>query len=320
MGVRRFDVSMIDARWARGYFAVQALAGALWWIAVFTIPPVRAATLGDLDAGLIALADIPLFVGGSLLAVCGPRWSAWIITPWTLLVTAGMALYATLTTQAGWGALLMVAASAGSVAAGVVLLLNRVPAEWIFQGPFRIRPARGTGARHHLLNTAAQIVVFWAVLLWLVPIAIRFIEERWRLDLPVPGWVRIAGVVLFAAAAPVGLWSAAVMASLGEGTPLPAAAARDLVVVGPYRVVRNPMAVAGIGQGVASGLILGSWLVVLYALAGALIWNWLVRPGEEADLEARFGEPFRRYRDSVNCWFPRLRRSGVRTGSSAPRG
>ncbi|MFK4791806.1 methyltransferase family protein [Microbacterium sp. ZW T5_56] len=307
MSARRFDVSTIDARWARVYFGVQALAGALWWITVFTIPPIRTATLGDLDAALIAVVDIPLFVGGSLLAAFGPRWSARIIAPWTVLITAGMALYATVTTQAGWGALLMVAASVGSVAAGVVLLLNRVPAEWIFQGPFRIRPARGTGARHHLLNTAAQIMVFWAVLLWLVPLGIRFIEERWQLAIPVPGWVHVVGVILFVAAAPIGLWSAAVMASLGEGTPLPAAAARDLVIVGPYRVVRNPMAVAGIGQGVASGLILGSWLVVLYALAGALIWNWLVRPGEEADLEQRFGEPFRRYRDSVNCWFPRLR-------------
>jgi protein-S-isoprenylcysteine O-methyltransferase Ste14 len=45
-----------------------------------------------------------------------------------------------------------------------------------------------------------------------------------------------------------------------------------LVVAGPYRWVRNPMALASIAQGVAVGLILSSWLVVVYAVAGALLW------------------------------------------------
>ena len=47
-------------------------------------------------------------------------------------------------------------------------------------------------------------------------------------------------------------------------------------------------------------------LVVTYAIAGSLVWNFAVRPHEEADLEARFGEAFRRYRSSVRCWWPRF--------------
>ncbi len=53
--------------------------------------------------------------------------------------------------------------------------------------------------------------------------------------------------------------------------------------------------------------MLGSWLVVAYAVIGSLLWNYAVRPHEEADLERRFGTEFQRYRDSVRCWIPRLR-------------
>ena len=42
------------------------------------------------------------------------------------------------------------------------------------------------------------------------------------------------------------------MAVTGRGTPLPFDAARDLVVSGPYRLVRNPMVVAGLTQSLAS--------------------------------------------------------------------
>lgn len=48
-----------------------------------------------------------------------------------------------------------------------------------------------------------------------------------------------------------------------------------------------------------------------FALCGSLgltvAWNLWGRPIEERDLEARFGDAFRRYRDSVRCWWPRLR-------------
>ena len=67
------------------------------------------------------------------------------------------------------------------------------------------------------------------------------------------------------------------------------------------------MAVAGVAQAVAVGLVLGSWLAVLYAVAGALAWNYAVRPQEEADLSTRFGAQFDDYRDRVSCWVPRRR-------------
>jgi protein-S-isoprenylcysteine O-methyltransferase Ste14 len=96
------------------------------------------------------------------------------------------------------------------------------------------------------------------------------------------------------------------MSMLGAGTPLPSAMPNRLVIAGPYRWIRNPMAVAGIVQGAAIGFILQSWLVIAYAVGGSLVWNYVVRPLEEADLTVRFGEEFLQYRDTVRCWIPRV--------------
>ena len=292
---------------ARLYFAVQALAGAVWWISVFSSDAVRLATLGDLPVLPVAVADVPLFVLASALVASGVRWAAWVAAGWATVVAAGMVVYATLTGTAGWGALLMTVAAGGSLAAGILVVRGRAPVEWIVTGPFAFRPAAAEGRTGLAARVVRQMLLFWVLFLGILPVGIAALESRWMLSLDVPVAVRIVGAVLFVVTGALGIWSAATMLVNGEGTPLPAHMPRHLVVSGPYRVVRNPMAVAGIAQGVAVGLALGSWLVVAYALCGSLIWNTLVRPQEEADLAARFGAEFEEYRKAVPCWVPRLR-------------
>lgn len=170
---------------------------------------------------------------------------------------------------------------------------------------FRVAPPASTG--RHVAATLAQTVVFWGTFLALIPSGIR----RWSVPaglapMPFPGHGPL-GLGLFVAASALGLWSGLHMAIRGRGTPLPLQTARELVVDGPYRFVRNPMALAGITQGVAVGIHLADPVVVAYALAGALVWHTLARPPEERDLLQRFGEPYRRYRDAVRLWLPHLR-------------
>nr|WP_261344189.1 isoprenylcysteine carboxylmethyltransferase family protein [Stieleria neptunia] len=76
------------------------------------------------------------------------------------------------------------------------------------------------------------------------------------------------------------------------------------VLSGPYRYVRNPMALAGVLQGGAVGWLLGSSSVVGYSLAGAVVWHLFVRPIEEADLQKRFGDNYRMYQHRVRLWLP----------------
>lgn len=297
-------------RWGRAYFAVQAVAGLAWWVGVFTVPFVRETTLGSLDPVFVAAFDIPLFVVGSAIAALGIRTAAVVATAWTGLVAAALAVFATVTTEAGWGVLLMAAATGASLVALSLMLLGRIPTEWIIYGPFAFRPAgAGASTSRNVAMTFAQIGVMWGFFLVVLPLVIAALEQRWQVGMPLPSFTVWLGIAVLVLASALGIWSAVTMSTLGAGTPLPSAMPNRLVIAGPYRWIRNPMAVAGIVQGAAVGLILQSWLVVAYAIAGSLLWNYAVRPLEEADLEQRFGADFRRYRDAVRCWIPRMPRA-----------
>jgi len=292
----------------RAYFAVQAAAGLSWWIAVFLSPVVRQATLGSLDPVAVAIFDIPLFVIASALAAIGVKAAAFVATAWTGIVATALGVYATLTTEAGLGVLIMIAAAACSLAALSIVVLGGIPTAWITRGPFAFRSAAGRRTATNVSATIGQMILFWGFFLAVIPLALTFLEQRWEVSLPFPSMAAPAGALLLTLASALGVASAVTMSWLGAGTPLPSAMPNRLVIAGPYRWLRNPMAVAGITQGAAVGLILGSWLVIAYAVLGSLLWNYAVRPLEEADLEERFGAEFIRYRASVRCWIPRVGR------------
>jgi protein-S-isoprenylcysteine O-methyltransferase Ste14 len=93
----------------------------------------------------------------------------------------------------------------------------------------------------------------------------------------------------------------------GHGTPAPVAPTEELVVRGPYRVVRNPMYV-GVAAAIAGQTLafrspaLTGWLIVfLFAVTS------FVKLYEEPTLSERFGSPYDRYRREVPGWWPRLR-------------
>jgi protein-S-isoprenylcysteine O-methyltransferase Ste14 len=297
----------VITRLARWYFGGQAIAGGLWWVGVFSSDGLRRSTLGSLSAGWLAGPDLLLFVGASAVAaVTGRRGWAAVAAGWTVLVAAALVGYATVTGEAGWGALLMVAAAAGSVGAGATLWLGRLPIDLLLVGPvgFRVAPARSD--RSNVAHSLSQLVFFWTTFLIALPLFLTWLESRWRIR-----WPRLAddplsapGIVVFVVGSAIGLWSCLTMATLGRGTPLPSVSARVLVVAGPYGLVRNPMAVAGALQTIGVGLWAGSWTVILSALVGGALWHGLIRPAEEADLLSRFGEDYLRYRRRVRCWIP----------------
>ena len=295
----------------RMYFALQALAGAAWWLGISMSPRLQTATLDGIDPLLIAVIDITLFVIGSALAALNLRWAVWIATGWTVLVAAGMVVHATATTEAGLGAVLMILAAAGSLLAGSLMLLGRIPSDWLLIGPFAFRASSTRVRGHLLLRTTIQIVIFWGVFLIILPVIINAFEDRWNLSYKFPILLVVTGFAVLAFSSVIGVWSARAIANFGSGTPLPAQMAHHLVTRGPYAFVRNPMAIAGIAQGVSMGLLIGSWLVMVYAVIGSLLWNWLIRPHEEADLHDRFGNEYREYAKRVDCWWPRLNRSPI---------
>lgn len=299
---------------ARAYFALQAVAGASWWVAVFLSDDVRRWTLGGWEPAVLAGPDLALFVGASALAaVLGSRTAAVTAAVWTTAMTVALTTYGLVAQAAGWGVVLMAMATVGTWAATAAMRLGHLPTHWFFVGPFTFRVADEAPSGRHLRRSLAQLVVFWTAFFLVVPLVLATVEERLHLDWPALDHdaVRCAGATTFLLASGLGLWSCVTMARHGHGTPLPAETARDLVIAGPYRAVRNPMAVAGVLQTVGVGLSLGSWMVMAVAVAGAVAWNVLIRPEEEADLTDRFGPPYQRYAEQVRCWIPTPPRRGA---------
>lgn len=286
--------------WRSGYAITVAIGTALWWVLLLSSTAVRSWFLwpGLPDAVLIAFmpADI------AFLVVVPLAWSArHSLSLWNIHRYATH--YATLTTitlcvisGGGWlGAAMMVLASLGA----------EVVASPI-QFPSRPLEARPSTRLHNAAKTLLQIVVMWSVFLALIPAAITLASHRMGIpDLPLGS--PVIPWILFGVAGSTGVYCGFLFSVHGEGTPLPLDTTTRFVVMGPYRVIRNPMAVLGIFQGVMVGLILRSWPVVGYALAGAVAWHVLARPWEEADLIDRFGSDYERYRNAVHNWIPNLR-------------
>ncbi|MFN0109626.1 MAG: methyltransferase family protein [Blastocatellia bacterium] len=290
------------------YFVLQALAVLEWWFVLWFRPASRKYFLppNSNDVFLLAfgLPDLALIVIGSLVAgyLCWRRRSAANVALWLVVGSLGYAtlycLALSLLTDSAWISVVMMAASFG---ASLILTLL-----FLYSPQTLFRQARPAEPFLNLAKTLGQITIFWSFFLFAVPALIGRVET----ELGIPQF-RFSGqrwlaIGLFGLLSALGLWSGATMSWLGAGTPLPVDGTRQLVVRGPYAFVRNPMALAGMGQGLAVGIYLGSALVMIYSIAGSLVWNYVARPLEEIELVEKFGASYERYRAEVKCWWPRL--------------
>ncbi|HQR35945.1 MAG TPA: isoprenylcysteine carboxylmethyltransferase family protein [Blastocatellia bacterium] len=290
------------------YFAMQAFAILAWWLVLWFQPATRSHFLppsGD-DVFLLAfcLPDLLLLVIGSLAAaiLCWREKALASVALWLVIGSLGYAtlycLSLSLFTNAAWISVVMMAVSLG--ASLVLTLLFLYPTKTLF------RQARQASPSWNLAKTFGQITIFWSFFLFALPELINRMEIELgipRFQLAGQRWVAMG---LFGLLSALGLWSGVTMSWFGSGTPLPVDGTRQLVMSGPYAYVRNPMALAGLGQGVAVGVYLGSLLVMVYSIVGSLVWNYVARPLEEVELVEKFGAPYERYRAEVKCWWPRL--------------
>ncbi len=291
------------------YFGIQGVAVIVWWAVLFSFPPVRQyfAIERISETSLMAfwLADL-LFLGIGSIVACWlccrndqyMRVAAWFVTG-AVSYVAVYCLTLAIMTDVGWlGVTLMVPAMIWSGVFAVGLSFEKT----------MFRMAAEASNRWIILKTFTQIVVVWFIILGIFPYLITIVEDKlgvFRFYFPFQK--PLAGL-LFIAVSSIGVFSAYIMAKIGQGTPLPLDHAKKLVVLGPYSFVRNPMAVSGVGQGLAVALFLGSPLVAVYALTGSLIWQFIFRPLEEEDLQRRFGAEYEDYCCNTKCWIPRLNR------------
>ena len=142
---------------------------------------------------------------------------------------------------------------------------------------------------------------FWTVLMpyWLLPRPVRA-DVR---GAGAAGWLLIAaGITLYFTCA---FWGFAVR---GRGTPLPLDPPKKLVVVGPYRIVRNPMYWSVVVVMLGEAAVFHSVARVDLAAVFFVAVNLFVLFVEEPGLRAKFGSEYRQYCQHVPRWLPRIRR------------
>lgn len=81
--------------------------------------------------------------------------------------------------------------------------------------------------------------------------------------------------------------------------PTPWKPTNELVFAGPYRISRNPMYVGMVLMQIGVGVALDNLFVVLLAAAFLVLVHYTSVLPEEAYLDEKFGEPYRRYRKQV---------------------
>lgn len=294
-------------RSAASYFLFQGLCTGIWWGVLFIEPSYRRyfALESASDTSLLAfsVADISFWGIGSVIAswLCFieseyRQIAAWFVTGAVAYAAICCATYAWLTDHGWLGVVLMFPAMIWSGTFSVGISFRKT----------MFRQAAMFGARWNMAKTLAQIVVIWSVILAVIPYMITIVEGKVGVTALSFNFQKEIAIAVFLLSSSVGLWSAFVMSRSGRGTPLPLDHASDLVITGPYSYIRNPMALSGICQGLSVAVFFGSPLVAAYAVMGSLIWQTILRPIEEADLVARFGQRFEDYRDSVRCWIPRV--------------
>jgi protein-S-isoprenylcysteine O-methyltransferase Ste14 len=161
-----------------------------------------------------------------------------------------------------------------------------------------------TVVRHLLAVLVLPATVAIFVPLWIA----RRYAVTFGAPTDVAGWLLLVCGVAFLAVG-LGLFCASLynLVTHGRGTLAPWDPPRQLVVRGPYRFVRNPMISGVIFVLFGEALVSRSLPHAAWA-AAFLVLNAIYIPlVEEPQLEARFGEPYSRYRRHVARFLPRLR-------------
>jgi protein-S-isoprenylcysteine O-methyltransferase Ste14 len=122
-------------------------------------------------------------------------------------------------------------------------------------------------------------------------------------SLSVPTWVRWIGVALGVLVAPSVYWVFTTLGANVSETVL-TKPQHQLVTTGPYRWVRHPLYTVGIALFVSIGLMAANWFILLWAGVALIAARLVVIPREEAQLVARFGDEYRRYRSTTGSLLP----------------
>src|SRR5262249_51640642 len=138
---------------------------------------------------------------------------------------------------------------------------------------------------------------------WVVAV-LTGLALNWLMPLPfipptVPsGWL---GTMVFALALALFAWAIVTITRAGSNIPtsLPTT---TIVDTGPYRFTRNPISLGMVLGLIGLAIAFNSLWLLLTLVPFALVIRYGVVAREEAYLERKFGDGYRRYRERVRRW------------------
>ena len=137
----------------------------------------------------------------------------------------------------------------------------------------------------------ALAVITGFVFGWLEPL--EFVPEDWPAGL--------LGAVVFVLALALGVWALDTMTRAGTNVPTNRPTT-TIVEGGPYRFTRNPIYMGMFGGLIGLGIAFDNLWLPLMLVPFALVIRYGVVAREEAYLERKFGDAYRRYRQRVRRW------------------
>jgi len=157
--------------------------------------------------------------------------------------------------------------------------------------------------KDNIVNQLLSILILPFNVIVTMPLILVYLEESYlrfyRFSL-IGGIIITGGLILLIIT--IGLFI-----NVGRGTLAPWDPTKKLVVVGPYKYVRNPM-ISGVvfillGETIIfKSTYIGMWLISFFLIN--YLYFLLV---EEPGLIKRFGKEYETYKQEVPRWIPRLR-------------
>ena len=160
--------------------------------------------------------------------------------------------------------------------------------------------------RDRTLEIVTYVGVFLAI--WVVsPLASKFIDmfyfnyPKIFTDSPL---LLLAGVLLILIGTIIVGWTIYLFKVKGKGTPNPKLPPKTLIVIGPYKYSRNPMALGGFLTLLGQALVYYSPSLFGIAILFGVIVYFNAMLVEEPELRKRFGQPYEGYIQQVPRFFP----------------
>jgi protein-S-isoprenylcysteine O-methyltransferase Ste14 len=133
------------------------------------------------------------------------------------------------------------------------------------------------------------------------------IHDRHDEGIPETIFLKILGVMIGSAGLVLFFYTVVLFKNVGKGTLAPWSEKQKLVVAGPYRYCRNPMISGVLFILIGEALFLHSQAILIWAGIFFFINTIYFVVSEEPNLEEKFGEEYKKYKQHVPRWIPRIK-------------